>query len=121
MEAPQPHADLVSARECDFAEALAALHALVGARVIVDVLGAASDSTASALTLQGVIERGYELGHSRVSPVAFEIAGATLVVSPDNLAGGWREVYQRRSDGVRWQVVGLAFRHGAYVELEELL
>jgi hypothetical protein len=43
MEAPQPHADLVSARECDFAEALAALHELVRARVTVDVLGAASD------------------------------------------------------------------------------
>src|SRR4051794_10501585 len=113
MEAPQPHADLVSARECDFAEALAALHELVGARVIVDVLGAASDSTASALTLQGVIERGYEVGHSPLGPIAFEIAAAALVVSPDNLDGGWREEYQRRSDGVRWRVVGLAFRSGA--------
>jgi hypothetical protein len=120
MEPPQPHADLVSARDCDFAEALAALHELVGARVIVAILGGASESTASALSLKGVVERGYELGQSEVSPIAFEIAGATLVLSPDSLAGGWREEYQRRSDGVRWRVVGLAFRNGAYVELEEL-
>lgn len=121
MEAPPPHADLVSARECDFAEALAALHELVGVPVIVEVLGASSESSASALTMRGVVGRGYELGRSELSPVAFEIAGATLVLSRDSLAAAWREEYERRSDRIRWRVVGLAFRNGAYVELEEAL
>jgi hypothetical protein len=119
MEVPPPHADLVSARECDFAEALAALHELAGAAVLVQVLGASSESRASVLTLRGMVERGYELGQTERSPIVFEIAGALLVVSPDSLAGAWREAYERRSDGVRWRVVGLAFRNGAYVELEE--
>jgi hypothetical protein len=120
VEVPPPHADLVSARECDFAEALAALHELVGVPVIVEVLGAGSESTASALTLQGVIERGYECGRSGLSPIAFEIGAAMLVLSPESLAGAWREEYQRRGDGARWRVVGLAFANGAYVELEEV-
>lgn len=121
MDGQAPHADLVSARECDFAAALAALHELVGAPVIVEVLGACFESTASTLALRGVVERGYELGHSELSPMVFEIGEATLVLSPESLAGGWREEYERRSDGVRWRVVGLAFRNGAYVELEEVI
>jgi hypothetical protein len=121
MEAPPPHAELVSARECDFAESLAALHELVGASVLVQVLGVGSASRASSLTLGGVVERGYELGQTELSPIVFEIAGAMLVMTPDSLAGGWREEYERRADSVRWRVVGLAFRNGAYVELEEAI
>jgi hypothetical protein len=118
MEALPP-ADLMNSRKCDFAESLAALHELVGVQVVVQVLGAGSASRASALTLSGVVERGYELGHSELSPIVFDVAGAMLAVSPDNLAGGWREEYERRSDGARWRVVGLAFTSGVYVELEE--
>jgi hypothetical protein len=121
MEVPPPHADLVSARECDFAEALAALHELVGAPVLVQVLGASSECRASVLTLRGMVERGYELGQTERSPIVFEVAGAMLVMTRDSLAGGCREEYERRSDGVRWRVVGLAFRNGVYVELEEAL
>src|SRR4051812_42810112 len=106
-----PAAELVSSRECDFAEALAALHELVGASVILQVLGAGSASRASALTLSGIVERGYELGQSELSPIVFDVAGAVLAISPDSLAGGWREEYERRSDRIRWRVVGLAFRN----------
>jgi hypothetical protein len=90
MEALPP-ADLVSSRECDFAEALAALHELVGLPVIVQVLGAGSASRASALTLSGIVEPGYELGQSELSPVVFDVAGAMLAASQDSLAEGWRE------------------------------
>jgi hypothetical protein len=116
-----PQADFVGERACDFAEALAALHELVGCVVTVSVLGGLRESRHAPLVLRGDLCCGYELGRAEDSPVCFELAGVLLFVSPDNLAGAWREEYRRRCDGRHWLVVTLQYRGGARIEIEQLI
>jgi hypothetical protein len=114
-------AELISERECDFVEALAALHELVGSVVNLWVLGAKEGSRLATLTASGLVAGGAELGPGDSAPVALSIAGATLLVSPDTLAGAWRDEYERLVDGARWLVLYLRFRGGTEIELEQLL
>jgi hypothetical protein len=120
---PTPHADLVSARECDFAETLAALHELVGRRVAVYLLGGMFvEARCTPAAFSGTLARGYELGGRNDAPLCFEVGDAgSLLVASQTLGCAWREEYERASDGVRWRLVALHFRGGACLEVEELV
>jgi hypothetical protein len=109
---------VASARECSFAEALAALHELIGEAVAVNVGPAGAPGT--FLTMTGTLARGYELGRSENSYVAFDVGEATLRFSPATLVGAWREECVRASDGSSRRVVALELRLGIEVEIEEL-
>jgi hypothetical protein len=91
MEGIDRHGRLISDRDRDFAEALAALHELVGSTVSASVLGPQPGSGLAALFLRGVVARGTELGPGDSAPVAIEIAGVQLVVSPEALTRVCRE------------------------------
>lgn len=108
---------LLSARECDFAEALAALHELIGTTVRVSVGPARGPGT--FMTAVGRVLRGYELAPSERSSVAFEIGDATLLFSHATLVRAWREEHLR-GPGVRCRIVALELRIGVEVEVEEL-
>jgi hypothetical protein len=88
-----PHADLVSARECDFAETLAALHELVGRRVAVYLLGGMFlEARCTPAAFTGTLTRGYELGGRNDAPVCFEVGQAgSLLAVPETLERAWRE------------------------------
>ncbi len=91
---PTPHADLVSARECDFVETLAALHELVGRRVAVYLLGGMFvEGRCTPAAFSGTLTRGYELGRRSDSPVCFEVdeAGSALL-APQTVERLAREV-----------------------------
>lgn len=114
-----PHAQLVSERECDFAEALAALHELLGSTVTMWILGARTDTRRAAVTVRAPVTGGLELGDGDSAAVGVHIGDALLVVCAETLAGAWREEYQRLCDGARWTVLSLEFRGGAQVEIEQ--
>ena len=114
-----PHAQLVSERECDFAEALAALHELLGSMVTMWILGAGTDTRRAAVTVRAPVTGGLELGNRASSAIGIYVGDALLVVDAEILAGAWREEYERLSDGARWTVLSLEFRGGAQVEIEK--
>lgn len=107
-----------SERQCNFAEALAAMHELVGSEVGVWVLGAWSRTTEPTLAFRGRVERGLELGPRKDDAVGFDIAGVLLCLSARTLETAWRCEYL--GPGGRWLAVGLRFRGGVEVELDQL-
>jgi hypothetical protein len=107
----------VSSRECGFAGALAALHALIGGMARVSVRAAASPGT--LLVSAGRLTRGYELGRSERSAVAFDVGETTFQVSPDTLIAAWREEYVG-PDGSHRRSVAMELRCGTEIEVEEL-
>ena len=96
-----PHAQLISERECDFAEALAALHELLGSTVTMWILGARAGTRRAAVTVHAPVTGGLELGEDESAAVGIHIGDALLVVCAESLAGAWREEYERLSDGAR--------------------
>lgn len=109
---------MLSARPCGFAEALAALHELIGAKVQVSVGPARAPGT--FLTSVAILARGYELGRSERSCIAFEVGETTLRFSPQCFVAAWREEYVRPTDGTRRLVVAIELRSGVELEIEEL-
>jgi len=116
-----PHAQLISERECDFAEALAALHELLGSTVTMWILGARAGTRRAAVTVHAPVTGGLELGESDSAAVGIHVGDALLVVCAETLAGAWRDEYVRVSDGVRWTVLSLEFHGGTQVEIEQVL
>jgi hypothetical protein len=108
----------MSERQCDFAEALAAMHELVGSKVGVCVLGAWSRSSEPTLAFTGRVERGLELGSRKEDAVGFDIGGVLLCLSARTLETAWRCEYP--GAGGRWLAVGLRFRGGVEVEVDQL-
>jgi hypothetical protein len=119
MSETEPYAHLVSERECDFVEALAALHELLGSTVTVWILGSHTESRQAAVTISARVLGGLELGEDTCDPVGIQIGDALLVLSPESLGRATRQEYERRADGVRWTVVGLELRSGVRVEIDE--
>lgn len=105
-------------RQCDFAEALAAMHELVGSEVSVSVLGARPWTTEVMLAFSGRVERGLELGPRTDDAVGFEVAGVLVCLSERTLESAWRCEYAAGAE--RWLAVGLRFRGGTEVEIDEL-
>ena len=112
------YADLISERECDFAETLAALHELLGSTVTMWVLGARPRSRDAAVIVCAPVLGGLEFSEDCADPVGIQIGDALLVIAPDRLGGASRQEYERRSDCARWTVVSLVFRGGVTVEIE---
>lgn len=108
----------MSEHECDFAGALAAMHQLVGSEVGVWVLGAWSRTSEPTLAFSGRVERGIELGPRKDDAVGFDIGGILLCLSERTLEAAWRCEYP--DPGGRWLAVGLRFRGGVEVELDQL-
>jgi hypothetical protein len=108
---------LVSSRECDFVGALAALQALIGGMARVSVRATASPGT--FLVSAGRLTRGYELGRSERSAVAFEVGETTFQVSPNTLIAAWREEYAGPYGSHRLSVT-MELRCGTEIEVEEL-
>lgn len=115
------HAELVSERECDFANALAALHELLGSTVTMWILGAQAHTRRAAVTVRAPVMGGLELGGGDSTAVGVHIGDALLVVCADSLAAAWRDEYERLSDGARWTVLSLEFRGGIHIEIEQHL
>jgi hypothetical protein len=109
---------MLSARQCGFVEALAALHELIGANVQLSVGPARAPGT--FLTSVATLARGYELGRSERSSIAFDVGETTLRFSPESFVTAWREEYVRRSNGMRRLVVAIELRSGVEVEIEGL-
>jgi hypothetical protein len=109
---------MLSARQCGFAEALAALHELIGAKVQLSVGPARAPGT--FLTSVATLARGYELGRSERSSIAFDVGEATLRFSPQSFITAWREEYARRTGGTPRRLVAIELRSGVEVEIEEL-
>jgi hypothetical protein len=107
----------VSSRECDFVGALAALHELIGGMARVSVRPTASPGT--FLVSAGTLTRGYELGRSERSAVAFDVGETTFQVSPNTLMAAWREEYVG-PDGSHRRLVAMELRCGTEIEVEEL-
>jgi hypothetical protein len=107
----------VSSRDCDFVGALAALHALIGGMARVSVRATASPGT--FLVSVGRLTRGYELGRSERSAVAFEVGETTFQVSPNTLIAAWREEYVGPEGSHRLSVV-MELCCGTEIEVEEL-
>lgn len=94
------------------------MHELVGSEVAVWVLGAWSRTSEPTLAFSGRVERGLELGPRKDDAVGFDIAGILLCLSERTLEAAWRCEYQ--GPGGRWLAVGLRFRGGVEVELDQL-
>ena len=107
-----------SERQCNFAEALAAMHELVGSEVGVWVLGAWSRTSEPTLAFSGRVERGLELGPRKDDAVGFDIAGVLLCLSARTLETAWRCEYP--GPGGRWLAIGLRFRGGVEVQVDQL-
>jgi hypothetical protein len=107
-----------SERQCNFAEALAAMHELVGSEVGVWVLGVWSRTSEPTLAFSGRVERGLELGPRKDDAVGFDIAGVLLCLSARTLETAWRCEYA--GPGGRSLAVGLRFRGGVEVEVDQL-
>jgi hypothetical protein len=101
-----------------FAEALAAMHELVGSEVSVWVVRARPCASELTLAFSGLVERGLELGAANDDPVAFEVGGVLLCLSERALASAWKGGYAGR-DGQRRLVVGLRLVGGLEIELEQ--
>lgn len=113
-----PSEQAIDERRCDFAETLAAMHELVGSQVSVCVLGARPRTSEAALLFSGRFERGLELGPRNDDGVGFEIGGVLLCLSERTLESAWRGEYAAGTE--RWLAVGLRFRGGTEVELDQL-
>jgi hypothetical protein len=103
---------------CGFAEALAAMHELVGSEVSVWVMGGQPRASELTLAFTGRVERGLELGAANDDPVAFEVGGVLLCLSERALARAWRGEYVG-ADGGRRLVVGLRLVGSLEIELEQ--
>jgi hypothetical protein len=103
---------------CGFAEALAAMHELVGSEVSVWVIGGGARASELALAFSGRVERGLELGAANDDPVAFEVGGVLLCLSEHALASARRGEYVG-ADGERRLVVGLQLVGSLEIELEQ--
>ena len=108
----------IDERECDFGDALAALHALIGRRVCVGVRGASPRTREPALLFTGIVERGVELGGAGEGALAIEVAGVLIYLSERNLLRAWQTEYADRDE--RWLSVGLVLRGGLALEIDEL-
>lgn len=108
----------IDERECDFGEALAAMHALIGRRVCVCVRGASPRTREPALLFTGRVERGVELGGEGDGALAIEVAGVLIYLSERNLLGAWQTEYADGDD--RWLSVGLVLDGGLALEIDEL-
>jgi hypothetical protein len=108
----------LSERECDFAEALAAMHELVGSEVSVSVLGARPQTSEVTLAFSGYVERGLELGPRTDDAVGFDVAGVLVCLSERTLESAWRCEYAAGAE--RWLAVGLRFCGGTEVEIDQL-
>jgi hypothetical protein len=117
VEDPKSYARLVNERECDFTEALAALHELLGSTVTMWILAARTDTRRAAVTVRAAVTGALELGDGDSAAVGVHIGDALLVVCAETLARAWRDEYERLSDGARWTVLSLGFRGGAQVEI----
>jgi hypothetical protein len=103
---------------CGFAEALAAMHELVGSEVSVWVMGGRPSAGGLTLAFTGRVERGLELGAANDDPVAFEVGGVLLCLSERALASAWRGEYVGAC-GERRLVVGLRLVGSLEIELEQ--
>lgn len=108
----------MSEYECDFAGALAAMHELAGSEVGVWVVGTWSRTSEPTLAFSGRVERGLELGPKKDDAVGFDIAGILLCISERTLETAWRCLYP--GPGGPWLAVGLRFRGGVEVEVDQL-
>jgi hypothetical protein len=94
------------------------MHELVGSEVTVWVLGAWSRTSEPTLAFTGRVERGLELGARKEDAVGFDIDGVLLCLSARTLETAWRCEYP--GPGGRCLAVGLRFRGGVEVEVDQL-
>lgn len=113
-----PFEQELSERECDFTEALAAMHELIGSEVSVAVLGARPQTSEVTLAFSGRVERGLELGPRSDDAVGFDVAGVLVCLSERTLESAWRCEYAAGAE--RWLAVGLRFWGGTEVEIDQL-